>query len=154
MKRYSRYLICLLGIAALIVLDQWIKLWSVENLKGTSGRGFIPGIVSLSYAENRGAAFGILQNMRWMFVALGIVAVTVIIWIILKERIKSPVLLAGLSLILAGAIGNLIDRALDGFVVDMFKLEFINFAIFNVADIALTCGGIIICLYLLIKKPI
>jgi signal peptidase II len=154
MKRQKKYIIGLFGIGIVVAFDQWIKLWSVENLKGTSGREFIPGIVSFAYAENQGAAFGILQGMRWAFVVLGVLAVSAIIWLVLKERIQKPVLLAGLSLIIAGAVGNLIDRALNGFVVDMFKFEFINFPIFNVADIALTCGGIITCLYILVKKEI
>ena len=153
-KMIKRYLICLLGIAGIIALDRWLKGWSAENLQGAGGRGLIPNIVGLRYAENRGAAFGILPNMRWAFVILGAAVIVAVVWFVIKERVKSPFLLAGLTLVVGGTLGNLIDRALDGFVVDMFEFLFVSFAIFNVADIALTFGGIITCLFILVKKPI
>lgn len=150
----KKYLACLIGVAAVIALDRWFKVWVTANVKGTSGRDFIPGFVRLIYVENRGAAFGMLENMRWMFVILGVVVVAAIVWFTIKEQFKAPVLLVGLTLIIGGTIGNMVDRAFKGYVVDMFQLEFINFAISNVADVALTCGGIITCLYIIVKKPI
>ena len=147
-----RYGVCLFGAAAIIFLDQIFKHWITANIKDTGGID-LPVPLRLIYVENRGAAFGILQNMRWMFVILGVAAVIAICFVVVKERVSSPLALAGASLIIAGASGNLIDRALNGYVVDMFELTFINFAIFNIADVALTFGGIIICLYMLLQKP-
>ncbi|MCL1820325.1 MAG: signal peptidase II [Oscillospiraceae bacterium] len=150
----KRHLICLLGAAALIALDSWVKNWTVANIKGTHGQDFIPGIVRLTYAENQGAAFGLFQNFRWIFVVLGIAVTVAVVVITIRERVKSPALLAGLTFIVGGTLGNLIDRALSGYVVDMFELEFMRFAIFNVADLALTIGGVLTCLYIIVKKPI
>lgn len=149
----KKYLACLLGVAAIIALDRAFKIWAAANVKDTAGREFIPGLVKLVYVENRGAAFGIFENMRWLFVVLGVAVTVGIVWFTVKERLEAPVLLAGLTLITGGTIGNMVDRAVSGYVVDMFQLEFVNFAISNVADVALTCGGIITCLYILVKKP-
>lgn len=149
----KKYVFCLLGVAAILALDRVFKVWVTANVKGTSGREFIPGLVKLVYAENRGAAFGIFENMRWLFVVLGVAVTIAIVWFTLKERLEAPFLLTGLTLITGGTIGNMVDRAISGYVVDMFQLEFVNFAISNVADVALTCGGIITCLYILVKKP-
>lgn len=149
----KKYVFCLLGVAAIIALDRAFKIWATANVKDTTGRDFIPGLVKLVYVENRGAAFGIFENMRWLFVVLGVAVTVGIVWFTVKERLEAPVLLAGLTLITGGTIGNMVDRAVSGYVVDMFQLEFVNFAISNVADVALTCGGIITCLYILVKKP-
>ena len=141
-----------MGIAAAVFLDQFFKGWITANVKDTAGID-LPLPVRLIYVENRGAAFGILQNMRWMFVALGIAVIIAVCVVIVRENITSPLALAGASLIAAGTAGNMIDRALNGYVVDMFQLTFIDFAIFNIADIALTFGGLITCLYILLLHP-
>ena len=148
----KRYGACLLAVAAVTLSDQWFKHWITANVKGTAGIELPAGLVRLTYVENRGAAFGILENMRWLFVILGAAVVIAICFTVVRERVKNPFALAGTSLITAGTIGNLIDRAANGFVVDMFELTFVSFAIFNIADIALTLGGVTICLYILLHR--
>jgi len=102
----------------------------------------IDGLIGFRYATNTGAAFGILQGGRWIFVVLT-VAVLVILLI---YEFKLPYtrqlmwMRIPMTLVMAGAIGNFIDRLLVGYVVDMFEFQFINFPIFNVADILLVVG--------------
>ncbi len=144
----QKFPLYLLGAVCLVFIDQLTKAWAVEHLKNAASRPLIPGLIHLTYVENRGAAFGILQDMRVMFVVLGMAVIAGIIWLVYRENVQHWAGLSGLAFIIAGTIGNLIDRAFNGFVVDMFEFEFIRFAIFNVADVALTCGGVLTCLFI------
>ena len=106
----------------------------------------IPGILSFTYLENRGAGFGILQGARWFFIAVTIATLIAIAYYYIKLPKKKPfnVVRAGLVIIAAGAIGNGIDRLLNGFVVDFLHLRFINFPVFNIADIYVTVGAVLL----------
>ena len=121
-------------IVALIALDQWVKFEIVKNIQLGGVKPFIPKILSLTYLRNTGAAFSILENQQWLFAVITLVVIGAAIWYLSKHIKGSVWLLSALSLIIAGGIGNFIDRMRQGFVVDMFQLDFINFAIFNVAD--------------------
>ncbi len=142
-------------IIGLIGIDQWTKWFFFTNRENFSQFEIIKDFFYLSYVENRGAAFGILQNFRWFFIVLTIVAVVVLIWYFLKNDNK--LLRLSLSFIIAGAIGNFIDRLLRGFVVDF--LDFYpfgyNFPVFNVADICVNIGVFILIIYVLFvyKEP-
>ncbi|MFY0998388.1 signal peptidase II [Streptococcus sp. AD045-1] len=136
-------------IVALIALDQWVKFEIVKNIQLGEVKPFIPKILSLTYLRNTGAAFSILENQQWLFAVITLVVIGAAIWYLSKHIKGSVWLLSALSLIIAGGIGNFIDRMRQGFVVDMFQLDFINFAIFNVADSYLTIGVLVLIVMML-----
>ena len=136
-------------IVALIALDQWVKFEIVKNIQLGEVKPFIPKILSLTYLRNTGAPFSILENQQWLFAVITLVVIGAAIWYLSKHIKGSAWLLSGLSLIIAGGIGNFIDRMRQGFVVDMFQLDFINFAIFNVADSYLTIGVLVLIVMML-----
>lgn len=136
-------------IVALIALDQWVKFEIVKNIQLGGVKPFIPKILSLTYLRNTGAAFSILENQQWLFAVITLVVIGAAIWYLSKHIKGSVWLLSALSLIIAGGIGNFIDRMRQGFVVDMFQLDFINFAIFNVADSYLTIGVLVLIVMML-----
>lgn len=141
-------------IAALIVLlDQAAKYIVTLELTPGIPVELIPGVIRLDYAENTGAAFSFLSDMRWILVGVSVVVIALIIVLIVSDRWKiTHIGKLGLAAILGGAFANLIDRALFGYVVDFFEFEFIRFAIFNVADIFITVGGAVFCIYYLFHK--
>ncbi|HFH9839093.1 signal peptidase II [Streptococcus suis] len=126
--------------AVLIVLDQLVKAWTVANIALDTVEPFLPGFMSLAYLRNYGAAWSILQNQQWFFTIVTIAAVTGLIWYYIKQIQGNIWTLFSLSLMIAGALGNFIDRIRLGYVVDMFHLDFISFPVFNVADICLSVG--------------
>lgn len=140
-------------IAALIILDQLVKAYVVQNIALGEIKSWIPNLVSLTYLQNRGAAFSILQDQQLLFAVITLVVVVGAIWYLHKHMEDSLWMVLGLTLIIAGGLGNFIDRVSQGFVVDMFHLDFINFAIFNVADSYLTVG-VIILLIAMLKEEI
>ena len=140
-----------LTIVLLIVLDQLVKWTIVSNIKLGEVKGFIPSIMSLTYLQNTGAAFSILENQQWLFTIITLLVIGGAIWYLIKNIKGSFWLISGLTLIIAGGLGNFIDRLRQGFVVDMFQVDFINFAVFNVADTYLTCG-VLIMLLVIIKE--
>ena len=142
------------GIVAVIVLlliglDQLIKNYVVQQIPLGEVRSWIPNLVSLTYLQNRGAAFSMLQDQQWLFAVITLVVMVGAIWYLHKHMEDSLWLVFGLILIIAGGLGNFIDRMSQGFVVDMFHLDFINFAIFNVADSYLTVGVIVLLIAML-----
>ena len=138
-----------ISILLLIALDQAVKLYVVKEIPLGGMRRFIPKVVSLTYLKNSGAAFSMLENQQWFFTIITILAMGAA-FVYLYRHIKGSLwLLLGLTLIISGGIGNFIDRVHQGFVVDMFHLDFMNFAIFNVADIYLTVGVGLLLIYLL-----
>ena len=142
-----------LTIGLLIVLDQLVKWTIVSNIKLGEAKGFIPSIMSLTYLQNTGAAFSILENQQWLFTVITLLVIGGAIWYLIKNIKGSFWLISGLTLIIAGGLGNFIDRISQGFVVDMFHVDFINFAIFNVADSYLTVG-VNILLIAMLKEEI
>lgn len=152
----------LYAIVAVIVLilDQAVKYWANVNLAEGASLKLIPGVLHLTRAHNPGAAFSLFSDGggRWIFVALA-VAVSIAIVVILNRRIvKGSLGRWSLVFIAAGALGNAIDRAINGYVVDMFHFPFQlpifnrEFPVFNVADIFITVFGIVFCVYVLLSK--
>ena len=131
----------------LVIIDQATKYLTVQNIELGQVIEFIPNIVSLTYIRNTGAAFSILEGQMWFFYIVTIIVIGVLIYYMYTEAKKDRMLGILLSFILAGAIGNFIDRLMLQYVVDMIKLEFIDFAIFNVADSYLTVGVILLFIY-------
>ena len=134
------------GWLVLVLLDQITKLLALQNLKGQDPVILIPDIFQLLYVENRGAAFGIMQNRQWLFLIITIVVLAALLWIIPKipgEKHFLPLKLC-LYFIGAGAVGNMIDRIFRGYVVDFFYFELIDFPVFNVADIYVTTAAVVL----------
>lgn len=130
-------------IAGLVVIfDQLFKYFIVMNVELGGHMDMIPGIIGLTNIRNTGAAFSILEGMHWLLLPITAVCVVFLIVYIFKTKLG---VLGHLSLafILGGAVGNAIDRVAFGYVVDMFELEFMNYAIFNIADCFIVCGGIL-----------
>ena len=138
-----------ISILLLIALDQAVKWYVVKEIPLGGMRIFIPKVVSLTYLKNSGAAFSMLENQQWFFAIITLIAMGAA-FVYLYRHIKGSIwLLLGLTLIISGGIGNFIDRVRQGFVVDMFHLDFMNFAIFNVADIYLTVGVGLLLIHIL-----
>lgn len=140
------YLIAaVLGVA----LDQIVKAFVRAELAIGETMPFLPGILRLTHVENSGAAFSMLSGgwARWLLAVLSAVFVVVGVAAILKKWLPYRMGLWSLTAVVSGAAGNLIDRVLTGTVTDMFQTEFMNFAVFNVADVFVVCGGVALCLY-------
>ena len=143
MKREIKMFI---GCVLLILLDQVTKLLALQNLKGQNPVTLIPDVFQLLYVENRGAAFGILQNRQWVFLIITVIVLAALVWALPKipqERHFQPLTLC-LCFIGAGAVGNMIDRIFRGYVVDFFYFKLIDFPVFNVADIYVTTAAVIL----------
>lgn len=139
----------LLFIVALVGLDQFVKYWVSANIALGTSHGFIPGLMNLTNLHNDGAAWSILEGQQWFFYLITLAAVVVLAYLMRQWRTNRWKMIA-LSLIMAGALGNFIDRVHQHYVVDMFKLLPINFPVFNVADSCLTVG--VIALIIIILK--
>ena len=135
-----------IGCLLLVVLDQFTKVLALQNLKGQEPITIIPDVFHLLYVENRGAAFGILQNKQWVFLIITAIVLAALIWALprmSRERHFLPLRLC-LCFIGAGAVGNMIDRIFRGYVVDFFYFKLIDFPVFNVADIYVTTSAIVL----------
>ena len=134
-----------------VIVDQFVKWWTVSNFDVYQGTQGVPGIFNIFYVQNRGAAWGMLENQHLLFYAITIIAVGVLVYLLWKERHSSKWVQLAYALMLAGAVGNFIDRLRLGYVVDMIRLEFIDFPIFNIADSYLTVGVGLLFLMILVK---
>lgn len=133
--------------AGVILLDQATKYLAVAFLKNIYTFPIIEDVLHLTYLENTGAAFGMLKNSRWVFIVVSLVTIIGIIIYYVKFPPKNKWLIAGLSFILGGGIGNMIDRILLGYVVDFIDFRIINFAVFNVADSFVCVGAVLVLIY-------
>ena len=153
MTKQKRTLLAILIIAALVSIDQWTKGMAVEFLKGQPAVPIIEGWLELQYSENRGAAFGLLQDGRIFFLIITTVVLAAMVWFYYripdKKRYLPIVIL--FPIIAAGAIGNLIDRLINGYVVDFVYLSIINFPIFNAADIFVSWSAVLLILLMIFK---
>lgn len=135
----------------LVALDQLVKYWAFTTLSVIGTIPILDSVFHLTYVENHGAAFSILQNQRWLFLIITPIIMAVIVFVLYKKLIYSKTGRIGLYFILAGALGNLIDRIWHGFVVDLFDFRLIHFPVFNVADIYVVCGVALFFYYYLIQ---
>ncbi|WP_291291033.1 signal peptidase II [Enterococcus sp.] len=140
--------------AVIIGLDQWLKIWIVNNFSLGDVQTLIDHVLSLTYIRNTGAAWSILEGKMTFFTIITIAAVIVVSYLLIRHRKSSIWFRLGLAFILAGAIGNFIDRLRLGYVVDMFQLDFINFPIFNIADMSLVIGVFLIFIYALVDDEV
>ena len=128
-------------------LDQLTKRWVLSNIPAGSRRPFIPGVLDLFHVQNDGAAFSIGSGRPLFFAALTAVVVLGMMYIVMREKNLPYPLIAILGLVAGGGIGNGLERVAHGSVTDFLATTFMNFAIFNVADIFVTCGIIAACIY-------
>ena len=148
-------LIWLAVIVITVFLDQLTKYLTVLHLKPIDTLPIIEDVFHLTYVENTGAAFGMMKDARWVFMVTSTLAIIGIlgymVWRTYIKKEKLPWMEAlSLSLIVGGGIGNMIDRTMLGYVVDMIDCRFINFAVFNVADSFVCIGAGLMILYLII----
>lgn len=159
MKHTKKHISCSIMIILIVAFDQITKYFASLKLADGSVAKFIPGVVQFKYAENTGMAFSMLSGARWVFIALTVVVCVGVFYYLFSNRCKILWLYWSLGVILSGGIGNLIDRIRFGYVVDFIEPTFVNFAIFNIADCAVTCGAVVLVGYLLydafkdVKKP-
>lgn len=142
----KKAIILLLDIIFLLLLiagDQYSKYAAVRFLKDKDSIVLIPDILQLTYLENRGAAFGMMQNQKLFFVFVSAIVLSIIAYILLKAPLhkKYNRLHIALVFVSGGAIGNMIDRIRLNYVVDFINVSFIHFPIFNVADIYVTLAS-------------
>ena len=123
-----------------IVLDQLSKLLAVKLLAPIGSVPLWEGVLHLTYVENRGAAFGMLAEHRWVFMSISTIAIIAIALYLYSGRNTSKLYTSALMLIVSGGIGNMIDRIALGYVVDFIDFALIDFAVFNIAD-SLVCIG-------------
>ncbi len=134
-------LVTILLCAALVGVDQLLKYWAVVALAPVGTRPFIPGIMQLQYIENDGAAFNLFSGMQTFLVILTGLVLLAGAFILLFRRPKDKLCYVSIVMIFSGGLGNWIDRVANGYVVDYFATLFIDFAVFNFADI-LVCAGV------------
>lgn len=143
------YGICIPIVVFGVFLDRVVKYLALTYVKPKGAVALIKGVIQLTYVENEGAAFSLLSGQRWMFVVLTAAALAFAVYVLVKGHVKSTFGVISLSMVISGALGNFIDRVAEGYVIDMFEPLFVKFAIFNVADILLTVGGIMLACYVL-----
>lgn len=132
-----------------IIADQLLKVWIVSHLALYETQAFIPAIVSLTHIRNTGGAWSILSERVNILVMVSLAAVIYFAYVWFKHRFAPWVQQLVYGLIIGGAVGNLIDRVRLGYVIDMLRADFMNFPIFNVADIAVSLGiGLLIVMVL------
>ena len=153
MKRASLLVTDFMLFVILVIADQLTKHLAVVRLKNQAAYNLINGILEFNYLENRGAAFGMMQGGKWFFLAITGIACAAMLYFLIKERKRLHFMMTfSLALLLSGAIGNLIDRVALGYVRDMIYVALIDFAVFNVADMAVTVGCCLLVLDLLFFK--
>ena len=133
--------------AALVVLDQIVKYLVRANIPLGGNAPFLPYLLDLTYVQNTGAAFSMLRSHTWVLTLISTVVVLGMCALIVKGFFKNRLGLFSAALVLAGGMGNLIDRVLFGYVTDMFQTTFMDFAVFNVADCCITVGVPLLFLY-------
>lgn len=147
-------------IIIMVALDRWSKIWAMDVLMKMDTMPLLQDIFHLTYVENTGAAFSMLRGkvgFLIFFTALVLIGLCIMLIVSIKKK-ESKVLLVALAMVIGGAIGNMYDRIVLGYVVDYFDFRLINFAVFNVADVFVVCGSILLGIYLIFiegkEKPI
>ena len=133
--------------AALVAVDQLVKYLVMTRIPLGEHVPFLPCVLDLTYVQNTGAAFSMFSEHTWALALVSLVMSVVLAMALWRGLFKHPLGRLTLTLLLAGAVGNLIDRVFRGFVVDMFNVLFMNFAVFNVADICVVVGGVAAGIY-------
>ena len=151
MKRASLLVTDFMLFVILVIADQLTKHLAVVRLKNQAAYNLINGILEFNYLENRGAAFGVLQNQKYFFVFVALIFIGVIVFVLIKVPTQKKYYSLNILLVMiaAGAVGNMIDRVRYNYVVDFIYLVCIQFPIFNVADIYVTTATVILVFQIL-----
>ena len=144
------YLALLLS-AVLALVDQLLKLLVKAELAPIGELPLLDGVLHLTYVENRGMAFGMMQGQKWLLIWVTALVLLVLIAGIIMGKIRKPATLFTTAVIIGGGIGNLIDRVYRGYVIDYIDFRIINFAVFNFADICVTCGTAVLLVILFVE---
>ena len=141
----------IIAVIVLIILDQGTKFWALASLKPIHNMTLVEGFMDLTFVENRGVAFGMFSGQRWFILLLtGVIAVGLVwFYVTMPKKKEYFPLRVSLVLVLSGAIGNIIDRLFRGYVVDFFEFTFFEWPVFNVADIYVVCGVILLALMIM-----
>lgn len=144
------------AIVAILILiaDQGLKYWVTVNIPLDTGHvTLIPGVLELTNIHNNGAAFSMLEHApHWIFIIFTLVFAAIAVFCLRRNVVHGKVGRWSVVLVLAGAVGNCIDRILSGYVVDMFNLLFVRFAVFNLADVFIVVAGITLCLHVIFYR--
>jgi signal peptidase II len=136
----------ILIILFVIAADQLTKIWASSALPQVTTMPVIEDVIHFTYVENRGAAFGMLADHRWIFMVLSVIGIAaLLLWMLTDKSLTRPMQVI-LAMIIGGGIGNMIDRIKLGYVVDFIDCRFIDFYVFNVADSFVTVGCILFVL--------
>ena len=141
------YTFLILAFLLIVAADQLTKYLVVKSIPLGDVRAFLPGLLHWTHVRNDGMSFSLLSGARWFFVVVTVLVMVLCIIVIWKKWITHPLGLFSMTAVMGGAVGNLIDRIRFGYVVDMIEVEFIRFAVFNVADMFVVCGGILLAVY-------
>lgn len=133
----------------LVIIDQVTKYLVRANIDLGESLPFIPYLLDLTYVQNTGAAFSILREHTWLLTLISAVLVLVICWLVVKKFFTGWLGLTAATLILAGGVGNLIDRVAFGYVTDMLETIFMDFPVFNFADCCITVGVVLLFIYVI-----
>lgn len=144
-------IILLIAAVLLVAVDQITKYIALTQLKPIGSVTFIDGFMDFTFVENRGAAFGIFSGKTWLLLVISIIICAVLVWAMTKmpKTKEYRKLRVTFVLILSGAVGNIIDRALRGYVVDFFEFTFIKWPVFNMADIYVVVGTIVMAVIIM-----
>ena len=148
-KKYILFAIQIISIAVLVIVDQIIKKLAVDNLMGKEDIILVKNFIGLSYAENTGAAFSMLSDSTMLLSVITLLMILGGVVYMFLGKIEGKLMNICAVMILAGGTGNLIDRFAQGYVVDYIKTLFIDFPVFNFADILVVVGVFIVCGYLI-----
>lgn len=138
-----------------VVFDQATKYWAASVLKNGQSIKLVGNFLRFTYAENKGAAFSILQDQRMFFLVITVVMMIFLAYIYFKTENITKISRLSIAMIAGGAIGNFIDRLLLGYVIDFIDVRFgnfYNFPIFNIADSFVVCGTILMIILILFNK--
>ena len=149
-------IIALISAVLFVVIDQLSKWLVVQNLGNGGSVTVIPGLLDFTYSENDGMAFGLGSDaFRWIFIIVTVIVSGILIYLMFRPEFKSRLYFASVACIVGGGVGNLIDRVLNGYVVDFLSLSFFS-PICNFADYCITAGTVLLIIYILFyfdKKP-
>lgn len=132
---------------ALLALDQWVKRYITLTLPLGESRPLLPGFLELKAVHNYGAAWSSFSGQRWLLVIATSCIVLVLLFLLVRRVVRHPLGVLACCLIVSGGVGNILDRARLGYVVDMFNFQFMNYPVFNVADICIVSGCILGLIY-------
>lgn len=145
-------LLCALIIIFSVAADQISKYLVLQNIEMYEKVAVLPKVFHFTYIENKGAAFGMLSEHRWVFLIISSIAILIFIIYLIKYKPQDVLLRASLSMVVGGGIGNMIDRCFRGSVVDFIEVEFVDFYVFNVADMFVCVGCGLMILYMILSE--